>query len=1061
MADPFDKSTYDTALKAIDNNIKQRLDLIDQLQSVFEGNSNVYSEIEKRLQTTPDLDSSALDKLTAKIEKNMENNRDAMLSLLDRTATEIDNKIKSMNLDPKSDAAVLTRLNTQLKTLQNAQKTIRTNFDANLNSYVNSVKTKIKVDYNTGPSSVNINKILKGEAATSVLGTSLGLDPTNADATGNLINQTQQAAASARKSVEEQTKKQYDKLIKDLQTPGGGSNQSNLLGSMMFLLGAYNLGSTTLNALGVQGNLAQRIGSIITLPISELLGKLRNFTKTVEGYVLQVKAIFDMIAGLGKGLLAIPLRIIQFAADKGHEIKAENIKFFNNLEKFQDSFRESSGVGQSFVGLNKELRGRRISYLDPNNPAARLYGAKGDNLIERQLEESASIIKSMGPRAELMAKAVTRNVTAADSTVANYYYKAKKLMNLSEEDMGKLTNMAISLGKSFPEVFHEISEATAEVAQRFSLDFKMMSADVLTLRKDIVNFGHKSAGELAEVAGHIRQMGVSMGDAMAVFNKFQTFEDAATTAAQLSQTFGMVVDSMELLKAQSPDEILQQYKDAFQASGKSFETMDRFSKSLILQQTGLSDQAAQALFSAENAGKTYEEIMADIEAKDPVKQQTKHMEEMRDAIVELKDTLSERFTSFFDAMQEGFTQKLFENPTIRRSMEKMAVAMDNIFLKFTRIDLSKFQPVIIRMTQMIDKLSKYLSGADFLNKLQQVAFAFADIFDGFTKMGNDGQRQIERGIKSLMDNLKPIYEFLIGIGAEVLKQTTMAIINALPSLLDQINVMLDDVTAYFQGIFSGTKNNPVKDMFTGPNQQRLVENLGQIVEKVFGSTSQPGGNNGLIHKIINLFNVLFEGENSFGKKMLKSLTDSFNTFMTDPNIQAALSKMTTNIVAGIPIKELVTILKHEMFGSLGASEAEAQAARSALTTQSANDLIISEKGSFKLNSKDDVMALKPGGAIEEYMKMTAENSFSRNNLEDLKSMIVDAMTTSLQNVVNNSGGDKELVVNLDSQRVGSVLIKGGLATMMTNPNIAGSQPILNPNSITTANGQIYSSPYRA
>lgn len=1054
----FDPNIYKDALQKIDDNIKQRLDIIGELQTVFEGNSKIYDEIETKFKTTPGLDSAAQDALVKKISDNMEQNKNAMLSMLEKTTKEIETKIDGMKFSSsKDDQAILGNLNAQLQTLKNAQTAVKNNFTNNLDIFTQNVNNQIKSQYNNDKSKLNINSIIQSEQSKL----NLGLNAADSNASGNLINQVKQAAALSRQSVEKETKNQYDKLLADLKTPKSGGS-SNLLGSMLFLLSAYSLGNQTLNALGADGNLAQKISGIITLPVSELLGKLKNFTKTLEGYVLQVKAIFDMIAGLGKGLLAIPLRIIQFAADKGHEIKAENVKFFNNLEKFQDSFRESSGVGQSFVGLNKELRGRRISYIDPNNPAARLYGAKGDNLIERQLEESASIIKSMGPRAELMAKAVTRNVTAADASVANYYYKAKKLMNLSEEDMGKLTNMAISLGKSFPEVFHEISEATANVAKRFSLDFKMMSADVLTLRKDIVNFGHKSADELAEVAGHIRQMGVSMGDAMAVFNKFQTFEDAATTAAQLSQTFGMVVDSMELLKAQSPDEILQQYKDAFQASGKSFETMDRFSKSLILQQTGLSDQAAQALFSAENAGKTYEEIMADIEAKDPIKQQTQHMEEMRDAIVELKDVLSEKFTSFFDAMQEGFTQKLFENPTIRRSMEKMAVAMDNIFLKFTRIDLSKFQPVITRMTQMIDKLSKYLAGADFLNKLQQVAFAFADIFDGFTMMGDEGQRKIEKGIKSLMDNLKPIYEFLIGVGAEVLKQTTMAIINALPSLLDQINLMLDDVTNYFKGFFDKPQDNPVSNMFTGPNQQRLVENLQQIVAKVFGTTDNTGASNqnGLIHKIIGLFNVLFDGEESFGKKMMKSLSTAFQGFVNDSNTKAAISALTTNIVAGIPVKELVTILKHEMFGSLGATEAEVLSAKEALKTQSANDLIISEKGSFKLNSKDDVMALKPGGAIEEYMKMTAENSFSRNNLEDLKSMIVEAMTTSLQNVVNNSGGDKELVVNLDSQRVGSVLIKGGLATMMTNPNIAGSQPILNPNSITTANGQIYSSPYR-
>jgi hypothetical protein len=36
--------------------------------------------------------------------------------------------------------------------------------------------------------------------------------------------------------------------------------------------------------------------------------------------------------------------------------------------------------------------------------------------------------------------------------------------------------------------------------------------------------------------------------------------------------------------------------------------------------------------------------------------------------------------------------------------------------------------------------------------------------------------------------------------------------------------------------------------------------------------------------------------------------------------------------------------------------------------QPANDLLISSKGAFKLDSKDDVVAMKPGGAIDQYMK---------------------------------------------------------------------------------------------
>jgi hypothetical protein len=1049
-------SEYTAAIAGLDEAIKKRYDLIDEMQKILQGNSKVFDEIDSKLKAASD--PNEIERLATKAAERYKETYDTLNENFKDIHKQLTQKLDSINTtiitDPTTQAAANNQKTVLIKKLKKLDEA-RTKLTNSVGSQISDMESKIKASINSNQMQ-DVNVSIKNEITSRSTGpNALNLNDSSAT---NPINVAKTEAATTQKGVNDLVKKRINEQLRELQSG------NNIVGSALFILGLTQFGRTIQSGLGLGENATQALSSILTLPISRMIGNLKNFTDTVKGYFLQVKALFDMVAGIGKGLLAIPLRIIQFAATQGHEIKAENIKFFNNLEKFQDSFRQSSGVGQSFAGLNKELRGRRISYLDPNNPAARLYGAKGDNLIERQLEESATIIKSMGPRAELMAKAVTRNVTAADASVANYYYKAKKLMNLSDEDMGKLTNMAISLGKSFPEVFNEISEATADVAKRFSLDFKMMSVDVLTLRKDIVNFGHKSADELATVAGHIRQMGVSMSDAMAVFNKFQTFEDAATTAAQLSQTFGMVVDSMELLKAQSPDEILQQYKDAFQASGKSFETMDRFSKSLILQQTGLSDQAAQALFSAENAGKTYEEIMADIEAKDPVKQQTKHMEEMRDAIVELKDTLSEKFTSFFDAMQEGFTQKLFENPTIRRAMERMAMAMDNIFLKFTKMDLRRFEPMIKRMTAWIDKLSEFLTSPKFIQRLEKVAFAIGDIIDGFTMMNDAGQLKIEKGLSSLRENIQPIYEFLAGIGAEILKNTAMALINALPGILGAINNTLDNIIDYFD---DSTKfDKALTGMFSINAQRKIAKNLQDIALKVFGDKSKGGTDKGLIGRIVDLFEVLFSGPNSIGQRIVNTIKNGFNELTKDPDVQKSLSTIGTSIIKGIPFEQILTIVRGEIFGTgitgwlAGVDSKAFEDAKRVTQPVPTQDLIISDKGSFSLDSKDDIMALKPGGAIEEYMKMSGNSSLSRNNMQELKTMIVEAMTASLQGIVNNSGGDRELVINLDSQKVGSVLIKGGLATMMTNPNIAGSQPILNPTSITTANGQSYSSPYR-
>jgi len=469
---------------------------------------------------------------------------------------------------------------------------------------------------------------------------------------------------------------------------------------------------------------------------------------------------------------------------------------------------------------------------------------------------------------------------------------------------------------------------------------------------------------------------------------------------------------------------------------------------------------------------------------------------MRDAIVELKSTLSEKFTSFFEAMQEGFTQRLFENPTIRRSMERMAVAMDNIFLKFTRLDLRKFEPMIKRMTEWIDKLSNYLLSDKFLKKLEGIAFAIGDIIDGFT---GGGKQKLEKGLTSLRKHVEPIYEFLAGIGAEILKNTTLALIEALPSIVGAVNSLLDDVIANLSDTAAtpNKKQGVLDKLFslTPEAKKSLLDSLESLAENIFGGKKdKKGGLLGRIGTLIEKIKDKMSGSGGIFDIISTKVKDGFTNLLKDNEITESFKRIGSTIVEGITtneklvshFKDLATILGFELTnGWFGDKEKvkKAQERLSGTTTaainptapasssgrtytyttanmQEGHDVILSDRGSFKLDSKDDVMALKPGGAIEEYMKMTAQNSLSRNNMQELKMMIVEAMTASLQGIMNNSGGDKELVVNLDSQKVGSVLIKGGLATMMTNPNIAGSQPILNPNSITTANGQNYSSPYR-
>lgn len=230
----FDPNIYKDALQKIDDNIKQRLDIIGELQTVFEGNSKIYDEIETKFKTTTGLNEAEQDALVKKISDNMEKNKIAMLSMLEKTTKEIQEKIDGMKFSGSDDdQSKLTNLKTQLKTLQDAQKAVEKQFNDNLKNFTENVNNQIKSDYGLSPSTVDIKKIIQNKQG--IL--RLGLNPSNTDDQNNLINKVKQAAALSRESVEEETKNQYDKLLADLKTPSSGGS-SNLLGSMLFLLSA-------------------------------------------------------------------------------------------------------------------------------------------------------------------------------------------------------------------------------------------------------------------------------------------------------------------------------------------------------------------------------------------------------------------------------------------------------------------------------------------------------------------------------------------------------------------------------------------------------------------------------------------------------------------------------------------------------------------------------------------------------------------------------------------------------------------------------------------------------
>lgn len=754
MADPTTPTPETTAAEAqvqalqnISIAFQNKIDAIEKLDDIFAKDSKEFDKLIKTLESRKTVD---INKQTGLLQKKFKQLRTDVNKGLNGLIKDLENKINEAPEEKRQD------LKNSLQNLESQRQELDKQLEKSINTRVNELE-EIKNKIN-----VQAAKKLKSEGFSQTIDEKLKEIKIEAERKSSEIIQ---------ESISEDILTQIKNFAMDDQ----GKLSASAIGSTaMMTYPVYKLLAARIKSLGIESPLDAITGTVA--PVGSMA---KNTPQILEAGGLHIKNLLGMFEGLTKGMAGIPLRIMDFAVKKGLEIKQDNFDFLNKLEEMQSTFAGKSGIGKNFEDLNETLKEtRRLAYLTGFEKEGRttLYGVLGDDLIRTQIQETGDIIKAMGPYSEMMSEVVTRNIKEADARVSDYYYKAKKLMNLSDEDILSLTNRAVALGKSFPDVFHEISKATSDAAKKFGLDFKLMSADVLTLRKNITDFAHKSADELATVVANVRRMGVSLNDAMSVFSRVDSFETAATTAAQLNQTFGMVIDSMELLKAESPDEILQQYKDAFEMSGKSFENMNRFERSLILQQTGLSEQAAQAIFSLENAGKTYEEVMSDINQKDPTAEQISHMEEMDHAIQRNYKVLND-YNGMMNMVAKTMNEKMFkENQGLRDSFEAAANSAQTLnyeigTIKNTFEKGAPLDKVIQPFTQKVDEINKkMLADKDtLLTPLKESIKESGDLIDG---MAEKNQAKVEKSLNQILQMTQKFNATAIELGTKTTLEVT-------------------------------------------------------------------------------------------------------------------------------------------------------------------------------------------------------------------------------------------------------------------------------------------------
>jgi len=467
----------------------------------------------------------------------------------------------------------------------------------------------------------------------------------------------------------------------------------------------------------------------------------------VSGVVNVIKSATGMVTKFLKLALTLPFEIAQAAASLGGKLRQELFEVVIQAgEETKQYFDQASDIGMGMKRLTNIAAGSLKAFQSVNSEVTKLfgYGAQG---AAAMIKETSENINAMGHFSEIFAGSITKN-----SKNIKFLAKAQRALGLSGEDFGYLALDAASNSQGLQTTIAKTAETLDYVSRTSSVDFKRLSKNFFSLRKDIVNFGHLTNNELANLTAKMTQMGVKMEDAAALFGKFSTFEDAANASAMLSQTFGMNVDAMKLIEAQNPGEIIDMFRHAMFETGRSFDDLNRHEKSLMAQHTGMSAESLKMIMNFRRMGYTYEESKQMMEDSKPEARQLNALKGLNSSITQFQKTLN--FKSPFEAFFKGLTQALSYSPELRRVTQLLSGSYEGIYEFALGLKGDEFKGIVTPIIEVVKVMKSVFGSQGFKTGLKTALSGISNFVSEISGYGTKKQtmswtKNFNIGVKSL------------------------------------------------------------------------------------------------------------------------------------------------------------------------------------------------------------------------------------------------------------------------------------------------------------------------
>ena len=451
--------------------------------------------------------------------------------------------------------------------------------------------------------------------------------------------------------------------------------------------------------------------------VGTVLKGILNFVKiAISAFTTLVGSLVKMY----KFSLTLPFTIANTAVELGNKIRTDLVEVIQSAgEEVKETFDLTSNIGKGADKLTQTAKGLMKTFQSPRSRLARLFGM-GAQGAASFLNATVKAVADMGHYAEIFGPSILGNTKNAQ-----YLVEMQKAMGIGAQEMAYYALESYNAGVSPIDTLHKTSQIIKGIADRYDFDFKALTKEFHSLRTNILEFGHLSSNEIGNLVGKLRAMKVKTEDAVNVFKKFTSFEEAAKASAMLFQSFEMNIDAFDLLTARDPGEMLTQFRDAMFQTGKSFKDLNRHEKSLMSSITGISEHSLSTLMNYMDLGLTQDEARKRMKEEDPTEEQTKMIKGLTSTIKQFQKTIT--FNSPFDA----FFQGLLENQMNQEDLKLSLISLSEIYSDIRHIgftlDLSQVTAILQPITEILRRIDILVNG----NKFKEVLNLTATTASGF------------------------------------------------------------------------------------------------------------------------------------------------------------------------------------------------------------------------------------------------------------------------------------------------------------------------------------------